>query len=89
MIETTLTESIKVDVNEKDIVKENELVIEKDVKNVIYITSKPKSNFRCRGKTYCSQMSSCEEATFYINNCPNTKMDGDGDGIPCRRKWCH
>ncbi|MEL0646917.1 excalibur calcium-binding domain-containing protein [Pseudoalteromonas agarivorans] len=20
---------------------------------------------------------------FFINNCPNTKMDGDGDGKPC------
>ena len=88
-IDTRLNDPIKVDVNEKYIVKENELFIEKEVKNVIYITSKPKSNFRCRGKIYCSQMSSCEEATFYINNCPNTKMDGDGDGIPCRRQWCH
>lgn len=27
-------------------------------------------------------MSSCEEATFYLKNCPGTKIDGDGDGIP-------
>ncbi len=45
-------------------------------------------SFRCEGKTYCSEMRSCEEATFYINNCPNTKMDGDGDGIPCERQLC-
>jgi hypothetical protein len=51
--------------------------------------SRKKSNFSCDGRIYCSKMSSCEEATFYINNCPNTKMDGDGDGIPCRRQWCH
>ena len=24
-------------------------------------------------------MTSCEEAKFYIKNCPGTKMDGDGD----------
>lgn len=51
--------------------------------------SAPKTQFRCEaGKTHCSQMSSCAEATFYIQNCPNTQMDGDGDGIPCERQWC-
>ncbi|MGL4477877.1 MAG: excalibur calcium-binding domain-containing protein, partial [Aeromonas veronii] len=20
--------------------------------------------------------------------CPNTKMDGEGDGIPCENQWC-
>ncbi|WP_338590152.1 excalibur calcium-binding domain-containing protein [Shewanella khirikhana] len=45
-------------------------------------------SFRCEGKTHCREMRSCEEATFYINNCPNTKMDGDGDGIPCERQLC-
>lgn len=45
--------------------------------------------FQCEaGKTHCSHMRSCAEATFYINHCPNTQMDGDGDGIPCERQWC-
>ncbi|MGI2185632.1 excalibur calcium-binding domain-containing protein [Shewanella oncorhynchi] len=45
--------------------------------------------FQCEaGKTHCSHMSSCAEATFYIQNCPNTQMDGDDDGIPCERQWC-
>ena len=47
-----------------------------------------KRTYHCNGKTYCSEMTSCEEATFYVNNCPNTKMDGDGDGVPCERQWC-
>ena len=45
--------------------------------------------FQCTGKQYCSQMTSCEEATFYLRNCPNTQMDGDGDGVPCESQWCH
>ena len=47
----------------------------------------PKStqNFTCDGRQYCTQMSSRAEAVFFINNCPNTKMDGDGDGDPCER----
>jgi len=41
------------------------------------------NNFSCDGRVYCSQMRSRAEAEFFINNCPNTKMDGDHDGIPC------
>jgi len=44
--------------------------------------------FKCDGRTYCSQMTSCEEATFFLNNCPGTKMDGNNDGIPCEKQWC-
>lgn len=48
----------------------------------------PASAFRCDGRTHCSQMKSCEEAKFFLHNCPGTQMDGDGDGIPCERQWC-
>jgi hypothetical protein len=44
--------------------------------------------FRCDGRTHCSQMTSCAEATFFLKNCPGTKMDGDGDGVPCENQWC-
>ena len=52
------------------------------------ITSTQKQ-YSCQGKTYCSEMSSCEEATFYQNNCSGTKMDGDGDGVPCEDMCGH
>ena len=45
-------------------------------------------NYSCSGKVYCSEMNSCEEATFYLRNCPGVKMDGDGDGVPCEEQWC-
>ena len=45
-------------------------------------------NYVCDGRQYCSQMRSCSEAIFFIHNCPNTKMDGDGDDIPCERQLC-
>lgn len=45
-------------------------------------------NFKCDGRTHCSQMTSCEEATFFLSNCPNVKMDGNNDGVPCERQWC-
>jgi hypothetical protein len=47
------------------------------------------SAYRCDGRTHCSQMSSYEEAVFFIRNCPNTQMDGDHDGIPCERQFGH
>jgi hypothetical protein len=44
--------------------------------------------FTCDGRIYCSQMTSCEEARFFLLHCPSTKMDGNGDGIPCEKQWC-
>ena len=41
------------------------------------------SSFKCDGRVRCSQMTSRAEAEFFVRNCPNTKMDGDRDGIPC------
>ncbi len=51
-------------------------------------SSMDSSNFTCDGRTRCTQMTSCEEATFFIENCPNTKMDGNKDGVPCESQWC-
>ena len=47
-----------------------------------------KQKYSCDGRIWCSQMHSCEEAIFFINNCPGTKMDGNHDGVPCERQWC-
>jgi len=47
-----------------------------------------RNNYSCEGKVYCSEMTSCDEAKYYQRNCPGTKMDGDGDGIPCESQWC-
>jgi cold shock CspA family protein len=46
------------------------------------------SAFRCDGRTHCSQMTSCAEATFFLRNCPNVQMDGNHDGVPCEQQWC-
>ena len=45
------------------------------------------NRYKCEGKQHCSQMRSYQEALFYIKNCPNTKMDGDYDGIPCEKQF--
>jgi hypothetical protein len=50
--------------------------------------SSPASLYKCDGRTYCSQMTSCEEATYFLRNCPGVKMDGNNDGIPCEQQWC-
>ena len=53
-------------------------------------TSAPSANtrYRCDGRKHCSQMTSCEEAKWFLRNCADTKMDGDGDGIPCESSLC-
>lgn len=40
-------------------------------------------SFECDGRQHCSQMTSRAEAVYFVQNCPNTKMNGDYDGIPC------
>lgn len=47
------------------------------------------SAFHCDGRTSCSQMTSCAEATYFLRNCPGAKMDGNNDGVPCEQQWCH
>lgn len=46
-------------------------------------------SFKCDGRVYCSQMTSCEEANFFLRNCPGVKMDGNNDGVPCEKQWCN
>lgn len=53
------------------------------------IAAAKEAQFRCDGRTHCSKMTSCEEAKYFLNNCPNTEMDGDGDGIPCEKQLCN
>jgi hypothetical protein len=51
--------------------------------------ARPQAEYSCDGRTYCSQMTSCDEAKYFLAHCPGVKMDGDGDGIPCERQWCN
>ena len=46
------------------------------------------ADFKCDGRSYCSQMTSCREATLFLQNCPGMALDGDGDGVPCEQQWC-
>jgi deoxyribonuclease-1 len=41
------------------------------------------SKLQCETKKYCSQMTSCREATNYLKQCNLTNLDKDGDGIAC------
>ena len=48
-------------------------------------TPSPTANgrFACGGKRSCREMTSCEEARFYLARCGLTTIDGDRDGQPC------
>lgn len=43
----------------------------------------------CDGRKYCSQMTSCAQAKYFLANCPGVRMDGDRNGIPCEKQWCN
>jgi len=49
----------------------------------------PSVRYVCDGRKVCSQMRSCDEARYFLRNCPGTTMDGDGDGEPCESQWCN
>lgn len=54
------------------------------------VVTPPTQAFSCDGRIYCSQMTSCEEAKFFLQNCPGVKMDGGrSNGIPCETQWCN
>jgi predicted negative regulator of RcsB-dependent stress response len=46
------------------------------------------TRFKCDERTRCSQMTSCAEAKYFLQNCPGVEMDAEGDGIPCEDQWC-
>lgn len=48
----------------------------------------PAVSFKCDGRTHCSEMTSCQEANYFLRHCPGVKMDGDNDGRPCEKQWC-
>jgi len=40
---------------------------------------------KCGEKRYCREMSSCEEARAYMEQCKLHRLDGDRDSIPCEK----
>jgi endonuclease YncB( thermonuclease family) len=43
----------------------------------------PATNGQCGQKRYCKEMTSCEEATFFLTQCGISSLDRDKDGVPC------
>ena len=49
----------------------------------IYLKPIFHQQLQCQAKHYCKQMSSSEEAKFYLNQCSKSSLDHDHDGLPC------
>lgn len=52
-----------------------------DGKTKLVLKTVPK--VQCGTKSYCREMSSCEEAVAFLRQCAVSTLDGDGDGTPC------
>ena len=50
--------------------------------------AKSAGTFICGSKKYCREMTSCDEAKFYLTQCGVKTIDGNHDGVPCE-KICH
>lgn len=46
-------------------------------------TTNQSTSFVCNCSKTCTQITSCEEAYFQLNNCGCQARDGDKDGVPC------
>lgn len=47
------------------------------------VRPKRERGLQCSGKRTCGEMNSCAEANFYLDECGVSRLDGDGDGVPC------
>jgi hypothetical protein len=47
------------------------------------VRPKREQRLQCSGKRTCGEMNSCAEANFYLEECGVSRLDGDGDGVPC------
>nr|WP_235661078.1 excalibur calcium-binding domain-containing protein [Candidatus Hamiltonella defensa] len=43
------------------------------------------AQWTCGAKRTCSQMTSCEEARFYLKQCGLSGLDRNQDGVPCEK----
>ena len=48
-------------------------------------TATATGSFTCAGKRRCGEMTSCEEAKFYLTQCGVSSLDGNHDGVPCAK----
>ncbi len=53
------------------------------VETVKGTVTKAEQKFRCDSRQFCTQMKSMEEAKYFLENCPNTQLDDNNNGIPC------
>lgn len=44
--------------------------------------------FTCDGRTTCMQMTSCEEAKYFIENCPGMNAEASREAPSCEKQWC-
>ena len=64
-----------------------------DIKQKLGMAPPPKvrvldAQFKCDGRIYCSQMTSCEETRFFLRYCENTKLGREWGGVDCEKQWC-
>ncbi|MCB1386156.1 MAG: excalibur calcium-binding domain-containing protein [Nitratireductor sp.] len=45
--------------------------------------AQPLADFSCEPRKSCGQMLTCDEAYYHLQQCGNSQLDGNGDGIPC------
>ena len=56
---------------------------DKELRSIVEPEVPQDKEVTCGDKRYCKEMTSCEEAKFYLTQCGLTRLDGDG--APCEK----
>ena len=58
---------------------------QRDSSNTLRLASSPDGSYSCSTRKSCGQMTSCAEALYHLDQCGNSRLDGDRDGVPCEK----
>lgn len=56
---------------------------DRDVAATVPTVTSNDSPWSCSDKPYCGDMTSCEQAYFFLEQCGLQRLDRDRDGVPC------
>ena len=63
----------------------NKRMLKKELRSSAELAAPLDKDVPCSNKRLFKEMTFCEEAKFYLTQCGLSRLDCDGDGIPCEK----
>jgi len=63
-----------------------------EIMQMVHLAPKPAvrvlgERFHCDTRKFCAEMTSCDEARYFLQNCPLSDLNRDGE-TDCEKRWC-